>query len=56
MKTFFHFLHFGLIGAGIGSIVTTLSLLLTGATGASMTELIVWLVTSVPGRPLLPHL
>lgn len=46
MKTFFHFLHFGLIGAGIGSIVTTLSLLLTGATGASMTELIVWLVTS----------
>ncbi len=46
MKTLFHFIHFGLIGAGIGSIVTTLSLLLTGATGASMTELIVWLVTS----------
>ena len=46
MKTFFHFLNFGLIGAGIGSIVTTLSLLLTGATGASMTELTAWLVTS----------
>lgn len=46
MKTLFHYIHFGLMGAGIGSIVTTLSLLLTGATGASMTELVAWLITS----------
>ncbi len=46
MKTFFHFLHFGLTGAGIGSVVTTLFLLLAGSTGASMTELVAWLITS----------
>lgn len=46
MKTLYHYIHFGLMGAGIGSIVTTLSLLLTGANGASMRELVVWLVTS----------
>lgn len=46
MKTLNHFLHFGFLGAGIGSLITTLMLLFMGAGSASIKELAVWLVTS----------
>ncbi len=46
MKTVLHILHFGLMGAGIGSIITTLSLLIMGADGASLPEIAVWMGTS----------
>lgn len=46
MRTLFHFLHFGLIGAGIGSVITTLSLLAMGADGASLPEIALWMITS----------
>lgn len=46
MKTLNHILHFGFMGAGIGSLITTLMLFFMGAGGASIKELGVWLVTS----------
>lgn len=46
MKTLNHFLHFGFLGAGIGSLITTLTLLFMGAGSASVKELGVWLVAS----------
>lgn len=46
MKTLYHILHFGFMGAGIGFLFTTLLLLFMGADGASMKELGVWLATS----------
>lgn len=46
MKTLLNLLHFGIVGAGIGSIITTLSLLVMGADKASVKELIAWVITS----------
>ena len=46
MKTLLNILHFGIIGAGIGFIFTTLSLVIMKAENASVKELICWTVTS----------
>ena len=46
MKKLINVLHFGIIGAGIGSIITTLSLLIMKAENASVKELIAWAVAS----------
>ena len=46
MKTLMNILHFGIMGAGIGSIITTVSMLVMGAKEVSVKELAAWAVTS----------
>ncbi len=46
MKTLLKILHFGIIGAGIGSFMTILSFASMGVKNASLKELITWAAAS----------
>ena len=47
MKTLLNLLHFGLVGAGIGSMMTIISMLALGTHTASVKEFALWITASV---------
>lgn len=47
MKTLLNILHFGIIGAGIGSIITTISIFALGNQTASIKEFAFWILASM---------
>ncbi|MCH5316540.1 MAG: DUF3021 domain-containing protein [Eubacterium sp.] len=47
MKTLINILHFGIIGAGIGSVITTISMSALGNQTASIKEFAFWTLASM---------
>ena len=47
MKTLLNILHFGIIGAGIGSVITTISMFALGNQTASTKEFALWILASM---------
>ena len=47
MKTLLNILHFGIIGAGIGSVITTVSMFALGNQTASIKEFALWILASM---------
>ncbi len=47
MKTLLNILHFGIIGAGIGSVFTTISMFALGNQTASIKEFAFWILASM---------
>lgn len=47
MKTLLNVLHFGIIGAGIGSIITTISMVALGNQTTSIKEFALWILASI---------
>lgn len=47
MKTLINILHFGIIGAGIGSVITTISMFALGNQTASIKEFAFWILASM---------
>ena len=47
MKTLINILHFGIIGIGIGSVITTISMFALGNQTASIKEFAFWILASM---------
>lgn len=47
MKTLLNILHFGIIGAGIGSVITTISMFALGNQTAHIKEFAFWILASM---------
>lgn len=47
MKTLLNILHFGITGAGIGSVITTISMFALGNQTASIKEFAFWILASM---------
>lgn len=47
MKTLLNILHFGIIGAGIGSVMTAVSMFALGEQTASIKEFALWILASM---------
>ena len=47
MKTLLNILHFGIIGIGIGSVITTVSMFALGSQTASIKEFAFWILASM---------
>ena len=47
MKTLLNILHFGIIGAGIGSVITIISMFALGSQTASIKEFAFWILASM---------
>ena len=47
MKSLLNILHFGIIGAGIGSVITTVSMFALGNQTASIKEFAFWILASM---------
>ncbi len=47
MKTLLNILHFGIIGAGIGSVITTISMFALGNQTANIKEFALWILASM---------
>ena len=47
MKSLLNILHFGIIGAGIGSVITTISMFALGNQTASIKEFAFWILASM---------
>lgn len=47
MKTLQNILNFGITGAGIGAVITTVSMLILGVKNCSVAEFAAWIIASV---------
>lgn len=47
MKTLLNILHFGIVGAGIGSVITTFSMFALGNQTANIKEFAFWIIASM---------